>query len=241
MPEPTSLTFNLLPEEIRQSSAIGAEVHLPPGMNLLELDNLTEKDKETLRQALFENQVIVIRKQKGVDATVLPNLAKIFDPSASDIHSAGEKAVSDPKNILSAYKAGRHPQAAQVGIIGSGKFQDYEGLKEIEVVHLVSLPCSASNAVLIQCDRITPYSTRLLSLKMISTMDIPVRTDGTWTPHSTSAYPAKSPSYTLSVFPTCLIRRSSSLMGRKKKLPLELQPVSQELNLIFRNILTGKC
>ncbi|KAJ5128495.1 Taurine catabolism dioxygenase TauD/TfdA [Penicillium atrosanguineum] len=136
MPEPTSLIFDLLPEEIRQSSAIGAEVHLPPGMTLLELDKLTEKDKETLRQALFENQVIVIRKQKGIDATVLPNLAKIFDPSASDIHSAGEKAVSDPKNILSAYKAGRHPKAPQVGIIGSGKFQDYEGLKEIEVVHL---------------------------------------------------------------------------------------------------------
>lgn len=150
MPEPTSLTFDLLPEEIRQSSAIGAEVQLPPGMSLLELDNLTENDKETLRQALFENQVIVIRKQKGVDATVLPKLAKIFDPSASDIHSAGEKAVSDPKNILSAYKAGRHPKAPQVGIIGSGKFQNYEGLKKIEVVHLVSLSFGMSNTGLIR-------------------------------------------------------------------------------------------
>jgi hypothetical protein len=139
MREPTGLKFETLPDEIRQSSAIGAQIQLPTGMPILEPENLTETDKKTLQQALFENQVIVIRKQKGIDATVLPKLAKIFDKSASDIHSAGEKAVSDPKNILSAYKAGRHPKAPQVGIIGSGKFQDYEGLKEIEVVHLVSI------------------------------------------------------------------------------------------------------
>jgi hypothetical protein len=137
MPESIALTFDLLPDEVRQSSAIGAEVHLPPGMPMLDLERLTEKDKETLQEALFRNQVIVIRGQKGIDPTVLPKLAKIFDPNASDIHSAGEKAVSDPKNILSAYKAGRIPRAPQVGIIGSGKFQNYEGLDELEVVHLV--------------------------------------------------------------------------------------------------------
>ncbi|KAJ5607528.1 hypothetical protein N7537_004147 [Penicillium hordei] len=137
MPELTSLTFNLLTGEIRQSPATGAEIQLPPGMAMLDLDRLTDNDKDTLRKALFENQVVVIRNQKGIDPTVLPKLAKIFDPNASDIHSAGEKAVSDLKNILSAYKAGRIPRASQVGIIGSGKFQDYEGLKELEVVHLV--------------------------------------------------------------------------------------------------------
>jgi hypothetical protein len=137
MPESTALTFDLLPDEIRQSSAIGAEVQLPPGMPMLDFDRLTEKDKEVLQEALFRNQVIVIRGQKGIDPNVLPRLAKLFDPNASDIHSAGEKAVSDPKNILSAYKAGRIPRAPQVGIIGSGKFRDYEGLDELEVVHLV--------------------------------------------------------------------------------------------------------
>lgn len=139
MPEPTGLQFKILPDEIRQSSAIGAEIYLPSGMTILQPESLTEADKMTLQKSLFENQVVVIRNQKGIDATVLPKLAKIFDKSASDIHSAGEKAVSDPKNILSAYKAGRHPEAPQVGIIGSGKFHDYEGLKEIEVVHLVSI------------------------------------------------------------------------------------------------------
>lgn len=136
--QPTGVSFEKLPSDIRQSSDIGAEIHLPsPGP--LDLASLTADDKDTLRKALFENQVIVIRNQQGIDPKVLPQLAKIFDPTASDIHSAGEKAVSDPRNILSAYKAGRIPRAPQVGIIGSGKFKNYEGLDELEVIHLVSV------------------------------------------------------------------------------------------------------
>jgi alpha-ketoglutarate-dependent taurine dioxygenase len=78
LPEPTSLTFNLLPEKIRQSSAIGAEIQLPLGMPILIPEDLNETDKETLRQALFEKQVVVIRKQKGIDPSALPKLAKSF-------------------------------------------------------------------------------------------------------------------------------------------------------------------
>jgi hypothetical protein len=132
-----SLSFQQFPADLRQDSAIGAEVKLPSGMPILDLDRLTEEDKEALRQALFQNQVIVIRNQTGIDPTVLPKLAEVFDASAAGIHSAGEKAVSDPRNILSAYKAGRLPRAPQVGIIGSGKFENYEGLPSLEVVHLV--------------------------------------------------------------------------------------------------------
>ncbi|CAK7215110.1 hypothetical protein SCUCBS95973_002367 [Sporothrix curviconia] len=135
--EDTGLWFEPLPADIRKQSGIGAEVHLgassPP---VLDLATLTEADKDTLRQALFENQVIVLRNQAGIDPKTLPALARIFDPTASDIHSAGEKAVSDPRNILSAYKAGRLPCAPQVGIIGSGTFQNYRGITELEVVHL---------------------------------------------------------------------------------------------------------
>ncbi|KAJ5157222.1 uncharacterized protein N7482_008322 [Penicillium canariense] len=136
MSESTSLVVNLLPKNIRQSSAIGAEIQLAPGMPILNVEELTRKDEDTLRQALLKNQVVII-KQKGIDPTVLPKLAKIFDSNATDIHSAGENAVSNPRNILSAYKTGRIPRAPQVGIVGSGRFQDYEGIKELEVVHLV--------------------------------------------------------------------------------------------------------
>ncbi|KAI8254848.1 putative dioxygenase [Colletotrichum sp. SAR 10_77] len=130
------LSFTELPTSLRESSLIGAEVHLPSSMNVLDTDALSEEDIATFRKALFENQVVVIRNQKGIAPETLPKLTKIFDPTATDIHSAGEKAVSDPRNILSAYKAGRIPRAPQVGIIGSGKFQNYEGVDELEVIHL---------------------------------------------------------------------------------------------------------
>ncbi|KAI8310720.1 putative dioxygenase [Colletotrichum sp. SAR11_59] len=130
------LSFTGLPTSLRESSLIGAEVHLPSSMNLLDTDALSEEDITTFRKALFENQVVVIKNQKGIAPETLPKLTKIFDPTATDIHSAGEKAVSDPRNILSAYKAGRIPRAPQVGIIGSGKFQNYEGVDELEVIHL---------------------------------------------------------------------------------------------------------
>lgn len=100
-----------------------------------------------MRKALFENQVVVIRNQRGIEPKTLPQLTKLFDPTATDIHSAGEKAVSDPRNILSAYKAGRIPRTPQVGIIGSGKFQNYEGIDELEVIHLVRCYHGARNIV----------------------------------------------------------------------------------------------
>lgn len=141
---PSGLSFELLPSDIRDSSQIGAEVKLPSSMPILDVSALTESDIATLRQALFENQVVVIRNQQGIDPNTIPQLTKIFDPSASDIHASGKEAVSDVKNILSAYKAGRLPRAPQVGIIGSGKFRNYEGLDELEVVHLVCAGLSKS-------------------------------------------------------------------------------------------------
>jgi len=108
------LSFQLLPKDIRQSSRIGAEIILPSDQSILDLERLTEADKETLREAVFDNSVVVIRNQQGINPAILPELTKIFDPSASDIHSAGVKAVSDPRNILASYRAGRIPRAPQV-------------------------------------------------------------------------------------------------------------------------------
>ncbi|GME31363.1 Alpha-ketoglutarate dependent xanthine dioxygenase [Neofusicoccum parvum] len=132
----SSLTASLLPEDERRESMIGAEINLPDETPILDLDKLTEEDKQTLRQALFDNSVVVIRNQQGINPQTLPKLAAVFDPHATNEHSAGKKAVSDPRNILSSYRAGRLPAAPQVSVIGSGKFTDYEGISELEVVHL---------------------------------------------------------------------------------------------------------
>jgi hypothetical protein len=135
-PSKSELSVQLLPKNIRQSSQIGAEIILPSSTPILDLARLSEADKHVLREAVFDNQVVVIRNQKGINPQVFPELAKVLDDSATNLHSAGKNAVSDPKNILSTYKAGRIPRAPQVGIIGSGKFKDYEGIPELEVIHL---------------------------------------------------------------------------------------------------------
>ncbi|KAF4773743.1 TfdA family Taurine catabolism dioxygenase TauD [Colletotrichum scovillei] len=64
-------------------------------MDILDVEALSEEDLNTFRRALFENQVVVIKNQKGIAPETLPKLTKVFDPTATDIHSAGEKAVTN--------------------------------------------------------------------------------------------------------------------------------------------------
>lgn len=118
------LSVKLLPEEIRQASQIGAEIILPSNTPILDLTNLSKTDRYILREAVFENSVVVIRNQGGISPEVLPELAKIFDKHATNLHSAGKKAVSDPKNILSSYKAGRIPRAPQVRLMFHYLYRD---------------------------------------------------------------------------------------------------------------------
>lgn len=113
----SSLTASLLPEDERRESMIGAEINLPYETPILDLDKLSKEDKQTLRQALFDNSVVVIRNQQGINPQILPKLAAVFDEHATNEHSAGKKAVSDPRNILSSYRAGRLPAAPQVSRI----------------------------------------------------------------------------------------------------------------------------
>lgn len=113
-PNQAQISVKLLPSDIRQASQIGAEIILPSQTPILDLEKLSDADKHVLREAVFDNSVVVIRNQKGINPQVLPDLAKVFDSHASNLHSAGKKAVSDPKNILSSYKAGRIPRAPQV-------------------------------------------------------------------------------------------------------------------------------
>ncbi|KAL1857643.1 hypothetical protein VTK73DRAFT_7993 [Phialemonium thermophilum] len=137
MPHVTEpLRVNPLAQEVRKGSMVGAEVTLPTGMQLLDLDVLSEQDKQTLRDGVFNNGVVVIRNQQGLDPTVMQDLGKFFDSTSLNIHSGGEKSVTDSKNILAANKAVRVPRAPQVTIIGNGKWTGHEGLPDFELRHV---------------------------------------------------------------------------------------------------------
>lgn len=121
---------------LRKDTKLGAEVLLPSSMNLLDLQKLSKNDRQTLREALFAHGVLVIRDQAGLEPTVLVELAKLFDPAPLDHHSGGAKQVTDPNNILSLNNCSRIPHAPQVTVIGKGRFEDHQGLSEVNLQHL---------------------------------------------------------------------------------------------------------
>jgi hypothetical protein len=127
-----------LPASLRKSSLIGAEVTPPTGMHHIDPSALSFIDQRILRDSLFNNGVVVIRKQQGLDPSVMPALGRFSDSTAMNVHSGGEKMVTDKKNILSANRGARVPRAQQVSIIGKGKFKGHEGIEELDLKHVVS-------------------------------------------------------------------------------------------------------
>lgn len=130
------LRIQPLDASLRKDTKLGAEVHLPTSMNLLDIPSLSKIDKETLQQALFAHGVLVIRNQAGLEPKVLVELARLFDPAPLDHHSGGTKQVTDPNNILSLNNCSRIPDAPQVTVIGKGRFEDHQGLSEVTLQHL---------------------------------------------------------------------------------------------------------
>lgn len=133
-----SLRVTPLDASLRKDTALGAEVELPTSMKLLNPLQLSSDDRQRLQQGLFENGVLVMRNQDGIDPAVLPQLAKVFDPRAKDIHSGGAKQVTDKKNILALNNCSRIPRAPQVTVIGKGNTAGHEGIEDLELKHLVS-------------------------------------------------------------------------------------------------------
>ena len=139
MPHATpALTVQPLHDSLRQSSQVGAEVTLPESMRLLDVKQLSAKDQSTLKSALFEHNVLVIRNQQGLDPSVLYDISELIDPQPKKFHSGGEKQVIDPRNILAQNNCSRIPRAPQVTVIGQGKFEGHEDIPELNLKHLVS-------------------------------------------------------------------------------------------------------
>lgn len=150
-----SLIVTPLDAGLRKDAALGAEVELPTSMKLLNPSHLSFDDRQRLQQGLFENGVLVIRNQEGIDPAVLPQLAKLFDPTAKDIHSGGAKQVTDKKNILALNNCSRIPRAPQVTVIGKGNTAGHEGIEDLELKHLVSIPCAIPKEI--SADQAGPY------------------------------------------------------------------------------------
>jgi hypothetical protein len=141
---PSSPLFTIRPfhQELRKDSLIGAEVVLNNSQSLVDPNTFCPEDLSLLRQALYDNSVLVFRKQQGIDPLALENLAAIWDDNIINVHSAGKEQITDPRSILSRNNGARLPQAQNVQIIGNGVFKGYEGL-DLNLRHVVSILESA--------------------------------------------------------------------------------------------------
>ena len=126
-----------LSPELRKDTLIGAEVVLNDSSGLLNADALNPEDISVLRQALYDNSVLVLRKQQGIDPLALEKLAAIWDENIANVHSSGKEQVRDPRSILSRNNGARLQKAENVQIIGNGVFKGYEGL-DLNLRHVVS-------------------------------------------------------------------------------------------------------
>lgn len=141
-----------LPPALRKDTAIGAEVIIDSSVSssLIDPSNFSPDEADILRQALYDHSVLVIRNQQGIAGPVLPQLAALFDSNAKYRHSAGDKKITDTKNILSRNNSEKLPAAPQVQIIGSGEFLGYEGY-DLNLVHVVGLPNPFSESSVHTC------------------------------------------------------------------------------------------
>lgn len=115
----------------RKQSELGATIDL----NGADLKSLSPEDTAVLKQALYDNSVLVIKGVKDLQPELVPELCKIWDQNQLNVHGHG-KSLSDKGNILTANHAARVPHVPQVSIIGNGDFDDHYGSGKLELRHV---------------------------------------------------------------------------------------------------------
>ncbi|TID22666.1 alpha-ketoglutarate dependent xanthine dioxygenase-1 [Venturia nashicola] len=125
-----------LSDDLRKSSRLGAEVLLPGASTSFDLKSLSREDKAILRQAFYDQGILLIRNQHDLNPDVLYDVAELIDPHPTHFHSGGKRQVTDPKNILALNGCNRLPRAPQVTVIGKGHYEGYEGIPELDLKHL---------------------------------------------------------------------------------------------------------
>lgn len=116
------------PLQILSTSAVNFGVEIAN----VDLENLTDSDFEIIREALYNSHVVVLKNQAGVSPKAQYELTRRFDPAAS---SYGHGKTLDAKRSVLHPDLKTIPYQPQVQVIGNGFFEEYEGLKDITLIH----------------------------------------------------------------------------------------------------------
>jgi alpha-ketoglutarate-dependent taurine dioxygenase len=98
----------------------------------IDLEALTDAEFEVIRNALYISHVVVLRNQSGLSPKAQYELTKRFDPTTD---SYGHGKTLDAKRSVLHPDLKTIPHQPQVQVIGNGFYEEYEGLKNITLVH----------------------------------------------------------------------------------------------------------
>lgn len=149
----TKPAIDIRPISVPSQSSVnfGAEIYnvdienISGTASLLELDILcsltrenpltnrfADADFDLIRTALYHNHLIVLKNQAGLSPRAQFELTKRFDPQSDNY---GHGKTLDAKRSVLHPDLKTVPHQPQVQVIGNGYISEYEGLKDIKLVH----------------------------------------------------------------------------------------------------------
>ncbi|KAF7958819.1 hypothetical protein EAE96_002351 [Botrytis aclada] len=114
------------------SSQENSSLNLGAEINNVDLEHLSEEDFKTIRNALYNYHVVVLKNQAGLSPKAQYELTRRFDPTAE---TYGHGKTLDAKRSVLHPDLKTIPHQTQVQIIGNGFYEEYEGLKNITLKH----------------------------------------------------------------------------------------------------------
>ncbi|KAB5572105.1 hypothetical protein GE09DRAFT_657624 [Coniochaeta sp. 2T2.1] len=109
-----------------------SQVNFGATVSNVDIENLTDDDFSTIRNALFHYQILIFKNQSHISAKAQYHLTNRFDPEAT---SYGHGATLDAKRSILHPDLKTIPHQPQVQVIGNGFVPSYEGLTDIRLRH----------------------------------------------------------------------------------------------------------
>ncbi|KAF7714020.1 Alpha-ketoglutarate-dependent xanthine dioxygenase [Penicillium ucsense] len=123
----------VLPPTIRPlQPAPGSQIDFGACIEGINLEDLTDDQFTTIRDALYRHQVVVFKNQHRLSARAQYELTKRFDPAAENY---GHGKTIDAKRSILHPDLKTVPHQPQVQIIGNGSIKSYEGLENFQLRH----------------------------------------------------------------------------------------------------------
>lgn len=120
------ITVHPLPTPNHSKVSFGAE------LQGADLENITSSDFEVIKNALYENQLILFKGQHHLSPKAQYELTRLFDPGVQEYGHG--KTIHAAKSILQ-HNAKTIPHQPQVQVIGNGSVAEFEGLENFTLKH----------------------------------------------------------------------------------------------------------